>query len=42
MNYVIASYAIVLVSLIGYGASQLRARGRLRKALRDGRNRDRS
>jgi len=42
VSYVIASYAIVLVSLLVYGVSLRRSRHRLRKALREGRNRDRS
>jgi hypothetical protein len=42
VSYVVASYAIVVLALLAFGASQLRARARLRKALSDGRKRDRS
>jgi len=42
VSYVIASYAIVLLSLVGYGVSLRRSRTLLRKALKEGRNRDRS
>jgi len=40
MSYVVASYAIVLVSLALYAASRIRTRNRLRKVLRARRNRD--
>ncbi len=42
MSYVVASYVIVVVAVVAFGASQLRARAGLRKALSHGRNRDRS
>jgi len=42
VSYVIASYAIVLGSLIVYGIFLRRSRRLLRKALKEGRNRDRS
>jgi hypothetical protein len=41
MSYVVASYVIVLGSVLIYGASQIAARNRLRKALSAERNRDR-
>jgi hypothetical protein len=41
VSYVVVSYAIVLVALVLYGASQRRARSRLRTALDGARDRDR-
>jgi hypothetical protein len=42
VSYVVASYAVVLASLLLYAGALLRARAGLRKALRAERNRDRS